>query len=104
LYFYICTFTVVHLLLSRIEWEAISKVLGKTLQKLLCTNLPPGILGVKYRLVKQKREYNYALIIACPMAADYWRRNKIILSEFGDGLELIVARTSTFISLKPNIF
>ena len=38
------------------------------------------------------------------MAADYWRRNKIILSEFGDGLELIVARTSTFISLKPNIF
>jgi hypothetical protein len=83
--------------LYRIEWETFSKVSGKTLQKLLCTNLPPGLLGVKYRIASYKREYNYALLIACPMMADFWQRNSYNLDDFGEGLQIIQPRsTSTF--------
>jgi hypothetical protein len=91
----VSTFTF-YQLLNRNEWETISKVSGKTLQKLLCTNLPPGILGVKYRLKKNTRECNYGLLISCPMSADYWRRNTYDLANFGEGLLVTIPRTSTF--------
>jgi len=80
----------------RTEWETVAKVSGKTLQKLLCTNLPPGLLGVKYRVSKLKREYNYALLIACPMFGDFWIRNSFNLDDFGQGLQIIKPRKCTF--------
>jgi hypothetical protein len=44
-----CIFTSMHKLLNRNEQKTISKVSEKTLQKLLCTNLPPEInLANKY--------------------------------------------------------
>jgi hypothetical protein len=76
--------------LNKNEWKTISKVSGKTFQKLLCTNLPPEIIGVKYRVKKINGECNYELIINCPMSADFWRKNVFDLAKFGDRLQLIL--------------
>jgi hypothetical protein len=69
--------------LNRNKWETISKVSEKTLQKLLCTNLPPKIIGIKYRVKKINRECNYGLTISYPMNVNFKRENVFDLAEFG---------------------
>jgi hypothetical protein len=72
--------------LNRNEWKTISKVSEKILQKLLCTNLPPEILKVKYRIKKNTRECNYGLLISYSINIDFWKRNTYDLADFGEKL------------------
>lgn len=80
---YIINFHFVNLLF-RPDWELVTKVSGKTLHNLFYDNLPPGFLGVKYRV--GNREHFYSILICCPMNLDYWRRYDYNLADFGEGL------------------